>query len=125
MNTSSAGSVRTMDAAFQKLLDADAHPDQISDALKRNAPMPPGPTLVPVARYISRAYHELEKEQLWKKSWQMACHEDDFKDVGDVVPYDITTLSFLVVKSGEDEYKAFYNACLHRGRKLREQAGKS
>ena len=57
MNTPTKGSVRTMDAAFQKLLDADTHPENISDALKRNAPMAPGPTLVPVKRYTSRVYH--------------------------------------------------------------------
>ena len=125
MNTPTKGSVRTMDAAFQKLLDADTHPENISDALKRNAPMAPGPTLVPVKRYTSRVYHELEKTHLWKKSWQMACHEDDFKNVGDAVPYDITTMSFLIVKVSEDEYKAYYNACLHRGRKLRESPGRS
>ena len=125
MNTTNTAGVRTMDEAFQKLLDVDTHPENISDALKRNAPMPPGPTLVPVKRYTSRVYHELEKEHLWAKSWQMACHEDDFQQVGDVVPYDITTMSFLVVRVAEDEYKAYYNACLHRGRKLRESRGTS
>ena len=105
MNTPTKGSVRTMDAAFQKLLDADTHPENISDALKRNAPMAPGPTLVPVKRYTSRVYHELEKTHLWKKSWQMACHEDDFKNVGDAVPYDITTMSFLIVKVSEESTK--------------------
>ena len=116
----SQAEVRTMDAAFQKLLEEDTHKNSIINAFRRNSPMPPGPSLVPVARYTDRRYHELEKERLWKKVWQVAAHEDDFPNVGDVVPYDITTMSFLVVRTGEDEYKAYYNACLHRGRKLRE-----
>lgn len=116
--------VRTMDDAFGKLLEADTNPEGISDALRRNAPLPPGPSLVPVARYIDRKYHELEKERLWSRAWQVAAHEDDFPNVGDVVPYDITTKSYLVVRVAEDEYKAYYNACLHRGRKLRESRGK-
>ena len=87
--------------------------ENISDALKRNAPMAPGPTLVPVKRYTSRVYHELEKTHLWKKSWQMACHEDDFKNVGDAVPYDITTMSFLIVKVSEGEYKAYSVSYTH------------
>ena len=57
---------------------------------------------------------------LAEREHKVAAHEDDFPNVGDVVPYDITTMSFLVVRTGEDEYKAYYNACLHRGRKLRE-----
>ncbi len=117
--------VRTMDDAFAELLDADTHSDHIIDALRRNSPLPPGPSLIPVARYIDRKYHELEKEHIWSKSWQMAAHEDDFPNVGDVVPYDITTMSFLIVRVAEDEYKAYYNACLHRGRKLRENPAKS
>jgi nitrite reductase/ring-hydroxylating ferredoxin subunit len=110
-----------MDTAFDALLEADTHRDKISDALRRHAPLPPGPTLVPVARYTERRYHDLEIEKIWKKSWLMACHEDDFPNVGDCVPYDVGTLSFLVVRVAEDEYKAYYNACLHRGRKLREE----
>ncbi len=80
--------------------------------------------MIPVARYTDRRYHELEIENLWKKSWLMACHEDDFPMVGDCVPYEVATLSFLIVRVGENEYKAYYNACLHRGRKLREDRAK-
>ena len=113
--------VRTMDAAFDALLEADTNKEHISDALRRNAPMEPGPTLVHVARYTDRRYHELEIEKLWKKSWLMACHEDDLPNVGDCIPYEVATLSFLIVRVAEDEFKAYYNACLHRGRKLREK----
>ena len=116
--------VRTMDNAFAELLAADTNAGNISDALKRNQPLPPGPSLIPVARYIDRRYHELEKDRLWGRVWQVAAHEDDFANVGDVVPYDIATRSYLIVRVAEDEYKAFYNACLHRGRKLRETRAK-
>ncbi|MFK7916197.1 MAG: SRPBCC family protein [Pseudomonadales bacterium] len=123
--SSPAPTVRTMDAAFAEMLAADTNPGNITDALRRNAPLPPGPALIPVERYISRDYHELEKEQLWSKVWQVAAHEDDFPNVGDAVPYDIATRSYLVVRVADNEYKAYYNACLHRGRKLREEPGNS
>ena len=118
MSSTVMNGVRTMDEAFAQMLAADSNPQNITDALRRNSPMEPGPSLIPVERYIDRRYHELEKEKLWGKSWQMAAHEDDFPNVGDVVPYDISTMSFLLVRSGEDEYKAYYNACLHRGKKV-------
>ena len=88
------------------------------------SPMEPGPTKVPVDRYFSKEFHDLEVEKVWKRVWQMACHEDDIPDVGDYHVYDIAELSFLLVRSGPDEIKAFYNACLHRGRLLREGSGK-
>lgn len=116
--------VRTMDDAFVRILEADTNAHNVSAALRKNSPLPPGPSLVPVKRYVDRAYHELEKERLWSRVWQVAAHEDDFESVGDVVPYDIADKSYLIVRTGEEEYKAFYNACLHRGRKLRESRGK-
>ena len=63
--------VKTMDAAFADLLAADTHAGKVSDAMRRNAPLPPGPTLVSVERYTSRDYHQLEKEHIWKRSWQL------------------------------------------------------
>ena len=96
------------------MLEQDANPEFITDALRRNAPLPPGPSLVPVQRYIDRAYHDLEKQKLWSRVWQMAAHEDDFADVGDVVPYDIADKSYLIVRTAHDEFRAYYNACLHR-----------
>ena len=116
-------SVRTTDPAYHKLLDADSRP--IPDSYRRDSPIQPGPTFVPVSRYTDKAFHDLEVEKVWKRVWQMACHEDDLPAVGDFVPYDIAGLSFLIVRTAQNEIKAYYNACLHRGRKLRENRGKA
>jgi len=35
--------VRTIDDAFAELLNADTHKENITDALRRNNPMGPGP----------------------------------------------------------------------------------
>jgi len=64
MNTATKAGVRTMDEAFEKLLQADTNPEHISEALRRNAPMDPGPTLVPLKRYTSRVFNKLERENL-------------------------------------------------------------
>ena len=115
--------VKTIDAAYHKLLDQDNRP--IPASYRRDSPIAPGPTRVPIARYISKEFHDLEVEKVWKRVWQMACHEDDLPDIGDYLVYDIAKLSFLIVKTGKEEYKAYYNACLHRGRKLRDCNGKA
>ena len=31
---------------------------------------------IPVERYLSREFHELEKERLWSRVWQFACREE-------------------------------------------------
>jgi phenylpropionate dioxygenase-like ring-hydroxylating dioxygenase large terminal subunit len=124
MSTILKTAVRTLDESFSKLLDSDTNAEHITQAMRTDSPIAPGPDLVPTARYISREYHELEKKNLWSRVWQMAAHEDDFPNIGDAVPYDIVDKSYLLVRVTEDEYKAYYNACLHRGRKLRESRAK-
>ena len=109
---------------FHTLLDEDTHAGNVTAAMRKDGVIEPGPSYIDKNRYISREYHELEKKYLWSRVWQQAAHEDDFPNVGDVVPYDIVDKSYLVVRVGKDEYKAYYNACLHRGRKLREERGK-
>lgn len=73
---------------------------------------------VDLARYFDPKYVELEIEHLWKKQWQAACREEDIPNIGDRIRYDITNLSFMIVRTGPDAFKAFYNSCPHRARSL-------
>lgn len=78
----------------------------------------PGDKKVPLSRYYDPAFAELEKEKLWKKSWQYACREEDIANVGDQYRYDVGTLSWFLVRSAPGEIRAFNNSCLHRGTRL-------
>ncbi len=78
---------------------------------------------IPVERYTSRAFHDLEVDRMWKRVWQVAAREDDLPRVGDTVVYDLADMSFLLVRSAPDTIRAFYNACLHRGTQLRDRSG--
>ena len=122
MTETLTGTDRSAGVTYQTLLSEDSHP--VPDIMKVENPMPPGPTKVPAEQYFSKAFHDLEVEKVWKRVWQMACHEDDIPQVGDYLVYDIAHLSFLIVHSAENEYKAFYNVCLHRGRQLKQHRGK-
>ncbi len=114
--------VRSRGASYQDLLDADTK--DVPVVLRLQNPIEPGPTFVPVERYTSKAFHDLEVEKLWKKVWQMACREEDVPEVGDHITYDIANLSVLVVRTAPDVIKAFQNICLHRGRLLKEKPGR-
>lgn len=76
---------------------------------------------VPKVGFLSGKFHELEKQNLWPRVWQIACREEELKKVGDFVVYDIADESIVVVRSAPDELKAFYNVCQHRGRILMDQ----
>lgn len=108
---------------YQQLLDTDTH--AVPDVLRLDSRDENGPDQIPIERYTSRAFFEVEVEKLWRRVWQMACREEDIPEVGDHLVYDIAGLSILVVRAGEDEIKAYWNACLHRGRALRDRRGRS
>jgi phenylpropionate dioxygenase-like ring-hydroxylating dioxygenase large terminal subunit len=73
---------------------------------------------VDYARYYSPDFAQAEREKLFSKTWQFAARDEDIPHIGDRVPVDIGTLSFFVIRTGTDSFKAFYNACLHRGTRL-------
>jgi phenylpropionate dioxygenase-like ring-hydroxylating dioxygenase large terminal subunit len=112
---------RSIGISYQELLKTDTR--AVPGLLTTESPMEPGVTRVPAERYYAKRIHDLEVEKLWKRVWQMAGREEDIPNVGDYLVYDIASLSFLVVRTRENEIKAFHNACLHRGRQLREWAG--
>ncbi|AEG50870.1 Rieske (2Fe-2S) iron-sulfur domain protein [Sphingobium chlorophenolicum L-1] len=68
--------------------------------------------------YFDPAYVSEEVEKIWKKHWQLACRVEDIPNVGDRVAYDVGPLSFLIVHSDENIFKAFWNSCRHRARRL-------
>ncbi|MCB0969698.1 MAG: hypothetical protein KDB37_22895, partial [Ilumatobacter sp.] len=51
-----------------------------------------GDTDIPVERYLSREFHELEKRHVWGRCWQMACREEHLPVVGDTYRYTICDL---------------------------------
>jgi phenylpropionate dioxygenase-like ring-hydroxylating dioxygenase large terminal subunit len=122
MTETLTGTDRSAGISFAELLDRDSHP--VSEVLRRESTLPPGNTKVPAAVYTSKDWHDLEVEKLWKRVWQLACLEEEIPEVGDYHVYDIADLSFLIVRTGPDEIKAFNNACLHRGRQLRSEPGR-
>lgn len=74
-------------------------------------------------RYFSPEFARLEAERMWTRTWQMACREEDIPEIGDFCVYDIVDESLLVVRVAPDEIRAYFNACLHRGRMLKTQDG--
>jgi nitrite reductase/ring-hydroxylating ferredoxin subunit len=108
---------------YQGLLDRDTLP--VPDVLREVSPIWPSTSDVPVERYTTRAFHDLEVEKVWRRVWQMACREEDIPEVGDHLTYEIAGWSILVVRAATSQIKAFYNVCLHRGRLLKEHPGRA
>ena len=70
-------------------------------------------------RYISADWQAEEFKRLWTRTWQFACREEHVREVGDYHVYDIGPYSFIITRVAKNEVRAYFNACLHRGTKLR------
>ncbi len=114
---------RSPGISYQQLLDTDTRP--VPAVLRKENGVFLGSDDLPKDRYLSREFHELEVEKVWKRVWQMACREEELPNVGDTFVYDIVGLSILLVRVTPDQIKGYYNACLHRGRQLREYPGQT
>lgn len=93
--------------------------------LRRKGDIHPEPRLITYARYIDPAFVQREIDHIWKTHWQVACREEDIPEVGDWIAYDIIDKSYIVSRTGPNEFKAVYNSCRHRGRKLCHGKGHS
>jgi nitrite reductase/ring-hydroxylating ferredoxin subunit len=113
---------RSPGPSVQEYLDRDTRP--VPDVLRYEVNEDLGSADIPVERYFSPDWHAREVAKVWRKSWQFAARLEQIPEVGDHVLYDIADDSLIVMRTGPEEVKAFFNACLHRGRKLRTQAGK-
>jgi phenylpropionate dioxygenase-like ring-hydroxylating dioxygenase large terminal subunit len=87
-------------------------------------PYRPGVKRVAVDRFFKQEYHDLEVEKIWKKTWQWACREEEIPDVGDHYLYEIAEMSFIIMRTAENEFKAYWNSCPHRARRIRDHSGK-
>lgn len=115
------GAARSPGITYQQLLDTDTHP--VPEVLRLESPKYLGSDDISVTRYTSREWHEREIEHLWKKVWQFACREEEIPRPGDHYIYEIAGLSFIVMRTDDMSIRSYPNACLHRGRMLKEQAG--
>jgi choline monooxygenase len=79
---------------------------------------PQRPTLVPVERYYSPEFAQLEVQRMWPKVWQVACTVDHVAEPGDYFEYRCGPYSVLIVRSDDGMLRAFQNVCRHRGNSL-------
>ena len=78
-----------------------------------------GDSDIPFDRYTSIEFLDRELRDVWEKTWQWACREEDIPEAGDYITYEIGDRSVLIVRCQDASIKAYPNACLHRGTQLK------
>jgi phenylpropionate dioxygenase-like ring-hydroxylating dioxygenase large terminal subunit len=73
---------------------------------------------LPAWCYHSDSFFELEKEELFRRHWQIACHVSDIPEPGSFVTFDLVGERALIVRGSDGVVRAFHNMCRHRGSRV-------
>ena len=78
---------------------------------------------MPARLYTDPDVFEQEKEAIFAKSWHYIGHQSHVAKIGDYLTLDIADESVFVIRSDDNELRAFFNVCRHRAHRLLEGAG--
>ncbi len=68
--------------------------------------------------YTNPEFLEIEKDELFRKTWQIACHVSDVPNIGDYYSFDLVGERALIVRGKDNQVRAFHNVCRHRGSRV-------
>ena len=111
------GVTRPPGLIFQDVRSKDANPGP--DAVYKEFTVAGESFELPNSWYFSEDFAQQEKEKLWSQAWIFACRVEKIPEVGSCYVHNFLDHSVLVVRSAEDEFRAFRNTCRHRGNVLR------
>ncbi len=70
---------------------------------------------IPSHWYYTDEILDFEKEHLFTQYWQLACHESQIPEPGDMHTLEVAGNPILIVRDQDGDLRAFYNVCKHRG----------
>ena len=79
---------------------------------------------MPARFYTSTETYELEKEAIFYRTWHYSGHVSQVAGQGSYFTTAIHEQNIFVARGRDDELRAFYNVCAHRGHELVQGAGK-
>lgn len=122
LNPLEPGFARCPGDSVQDVLRADGDVERQPAAYRSESYKFLGDADIDFDRFTSQEFFQQEVEHMWPRTWQWACREEHIPEPGDYYVYEVVGLSLIVVRTKEYGIKAFYNACLHRGTKLKPSA---
>jgi choline monooxygenase len=88
-------------------------------------PRPSRSSSIGAACYRDPDFMNIEREQIFHRSWQFLCHEEKLGNSGSYVAADVQGQSIVAVRGADGELRAFYNVCKHRGHELVRGEGRT
>lgn len=78
---------------------------------------------LPAWMYTKPEVLEVEKREVFSKTWQYVGHLSQFKKPGDYITTEVADRPIIISYGNDGELRAFYNVCTHRAAKLVEGEG--
>ena len=78
---------------------------------------------LPAEIYTNPDVFKDEWHRVFRRSWQLAGHLTDIANLGDYFVAEFSGTSIIVMRGQDNEIRAFYNVCIHRGHELLAGAG--
>lgn len=100
-----------MAVANNRADDVEVFLQHLDDSPEHSLSLPP-------SFYYERRFAELERDQIFYKSWQFLCHGEKLREPGRFVSANILGRSVFAIRGQDGVVRAFYNVCRHRGHEL-------
>ncbi len=97
---------------------AGNRPDDVRVLLEHLNDSPERSLSLPPSFYYERRFLELERDEIFYKSWQFLCHGEKLRELGSFVTGNILGRSVFAIRGQDGAVRAFYNVCRHRGHEL-------
>ncbi len=94
-----------------------SHFEPIAEWLSQDRP---GHTL-PRELYVSEAAFQFDADVMLKSVWLYACTVAHVKQAGDYFLFELGSNSIIIVRGRDQQVRAFWNSCRHRGSRICEQ----
>ncbi|MBT5850472.1 MAG: Rieske 2Fe-2S domain-containing protein [Acidimicrobiaceae bacterium] len=73
--------------------------------------------------YVDPVWFNHEMRTIFARTWQWVCHREKVREAGQYTTAIIAGMPIMVVRTHNDELKAFYNVCKHRAHELLQDEG--
>jgi phenylpropionate dioxygenase-like ring-hydroxylating dioxygenase large terminal subunit len=73
---------------------------------------------LPAWIYNDPEFFELEKQHVFRRSWQLLCHVNDIPARGDYHTLDFLGESLVAIRGDDGQIRSFHNVCRHRAARL-------
>ena len=85
---------------------------EIIDSYDPNAPLDQAST-IPASWYIDERVYELERQNVFARSWQFVARMDQLLQPGSYVTSEIAGEPIVVVRGADNVLRGFFNVCRH------------